>query len=291
MMTPTTLITPWHRRLAKPPTSTDQQGSTAATAILDHRSTMIRGLIARAGHDAGSQDPLAVLHAAYAIIRGEVRAVYALEETTPASRTLARGFGSCSQRLAILESAARGLGIATRARALLVDRSFWYRRFPRVRRLLPDQVLLVWPEFEIAGERRSASELFGAIGCRGGGGFRNEGAETLFEAIGRCAVDWDGHGDAGDPYDLSHFVRTDWGASLIATRSSRASVRHSARRAALLPIRSCAASRPERRRWVGRAYRIDPEVPPLRPISAGSARRSEAVRVRPLKPGETVSLK
>ncbi|GAA4172500.1 hypothetical protein [Gryllotalpicola koreensis] len=211
MMTPTALITPWYRRLAKPPTSRDERGSTAATAILDHRSAEIRGLIARAGCDAKPEGPSAVLEAAYALIRDEVRAVYALEETTPASRTLARGFGSCSQRLAILESAARGLGIATRARALLVDRSFWYPRFPRVRRLLPAQVLLVWPEFEIAGEWRPASELFGAIGCRGGRGFRNQGAETLFEAAGRCAVDWDGHGDAGDPYDLSHFVRADLG--------------------------------------------------------------------------------
>jgi transglutaminase-like putative cysteine protease len=185
--------------------------STAPTAILDHEAPAIRGLIARASVTSESPEGLATLEAAYAIIRDEVRAVYALEETTPASRTLARGFGSCSQRLAILESAARGLGIPTRARALLVDRSFWYPRFPRTRFALPDQILLVWPEFAVEGEWQSASELFGPIGCRGGGTFRNEGAETLFEAIGRCAVDWDGHGDAGDPYDLSRFVRADLG--------------------------------------------------------------------------------
>ncbi|UOQ57566.1 hypothetical protein MUN78_01595 [Leucobacter allii] len=209
-MSVTALLTPWYRRTAtRAGGGADEPGSLAATPILDHGSAGIRRLVERARRDAASERPLAILEAAHAVIRDEVRAVYALAEDTPASRTLARGFGSCSQRLAILESAARALGTATRVRALLIDRAFWYPRFPRIGFALPDRVLLAWPEFDVDGWR-PASELFGAIGCRGGGSFTNRGAETLFEAVGRCAVDWDGR-SGGGAYDLSRFVRADHG--------------------------------------------------------------------------------
>ncbi len=206
----TAIITPWYRRLSVgPERDSEQAGSIAATPILDFENSAIAALVARAQNDAQSTDDVPVLEAAHAIIRDEVRAVYALEEATPASRTLARGFGSCSQRLAILESAARAIGVATRVRALSIDRAFWYPRFPRIGFALPDRILLAWPEFHIE-QWRSASELFGSIGCRGGGSFTNRGSETLFEAIGRCAVDWDGRSHE-DAYDLSHFVQADYG--------------------------------------------------------------------------------
>lgn len=168
----------------------------------------MRRLVERSRDAAASGAPLDVLAAAHAIISSEVRAVYSVEEQTPASRTLARGFGSCSQRLAILESASRAIGIPTRVRALHIDRAFWYPRFPVIRLALPRQVLLIWPEFEVDGWR-AASELFGPIGCRGGGAFTNHGSETLFEAAGRCAIDWDG--TTGGEFDLSRFVKTDHG--------------------------------------------------------------------------------
>ena len=212
MIAPAVLLTPWYRRLDVPAVQASApHGSTAPTAILDHETPALRRLLARVQTATAADAPLDILEAAYAIIRDEVRPRYALEETTPASQTLARGFGSCSQRLAILESAARGLGIPTRAHALLVDRAFWYPRFPRLRALLPSEILLVWPEFAVTGEWRTAAELFGPIGCRGGGAFHNSGSETLFEAVGRCAVDWEGAGIADDPYDLSRFVRADLG--------------------------------------------------------------------------------
>lgn len=211
MTAPTALLTPWYRRLsASPGGRADLMGSVEPTAILDHRSPAIRQLVVSAQGASTSADALAVLEAAHGLIRDRVRPVYALEEATPASRTLTRASGSCSQRLAILESVARSLGVATRARALLIDRSFWYPRFPRLRYVLPDQVLLVWPEFHVDGSWLSAAELFGPIGCRAGGAFTNQGAETLFEAVGRCAVDWDG-GGADSSYDLSPYVGADLG--------------------------------------------------------------------------------
>jgi hypothetical protein len=205
-----TLISPWYRRAAAQPGGAGvESGSTAATAILDLRSAPIERLVQRARRDADSADQRAVLRTAHAIIRDEVRPVYALEERTPASTVLRRGSGSCSQRLAILECVARSIGVPTRTRALWIDRAFWYPRFPSVRWALPDRILLAWPEFDLDGWRQ-ASELFGSLGCRGGGAFTNRGAETLFEAAGRCAVDWDGR--TGDPaYDLSHHVIADLG--------------------------------------------------------------------------------
>lgn len=209
-MSVTALITPWFRRASDPVVAgPTEAGSADATAILDHGSVAIVRLVDRARRAAVSRDQVAVLEAAHSIIREDVRAVYSLAENTPASRILARGFGSCSQRLAILESAARSIGVATRVRALLIDRSFWYPRFPGLGFALPDRILLAWPEFAVDGWR-PASELFGSIGCRGGGSFTNSGSETLFEAAGRCAVDRDGRADGGT-FDLSRFVRADYG--------------------------------------------------------------------------------
>ena len=203
------LLTPWYRRGPARTGREDHPGSTAATRILDYDAPGIRHLVRSSQRLAGEPGELATLASAHAIIRDEVRPVYALNEATPTSRTLARGFGSCSQRLAILESVARAIGVGTRVRALLVDRSFWYPRFPRIGGFLPDQIVLAWPEF-LVDDWRSSSELFGPIGCRGGHPFTNTGTETLFEAAGRCAVDWDGR-ETGGAYDLSRFVVADHG--------------------------------------------------------------------------------
>ena len=212
MVAVTALLTPWYRRPAVRAGGGDATpGSTAATRILDVDAPLVRALVSRARAGAADErEPLDVLAAAHALIRDEVRPVYALDETQSASRTLLRGRGSCSQRLAVLESVARACGVETRVRALLVDRVFWYPRFPRtLHPFLPDRMLLAWPEFAIDGWR-GASELFGPIGCRGGRGFANHGAETLFEAAGRCAIDWDGTA-SDDAYDLSRFVVADHG--------------------------------------------------------------------------------
>lgn len=208
-MTLVCLATPWYRRLAPARSAENTTGSSAATRILDHDSPAIQGLLDRARLASASSVPLDVLAHAHGMIVREVRPVYALNESVPASVTLIRGRGSCSQRLAILESVARGLGIRTRVRALGVDRAFWYPRFPRIRRLLPPEILLLWPEFDLGGWK-GAAELFGPLGCHGGAPFTNVGAETLFEAAGRCAVDWDGVG-RDSAQDLSGFVRADYG--------------------------------------------------------------------------------
>ncbi|MDF2265244.1 transglutaminase domain-containing protein [Streptomyces coacervatus] len=208
-------------------------GSTAPTPILDWRHPLVASLHRQIGMAAGPgagpepADRTAALRRAHRRIAAAVRPVYSVQDERPVSEVLRRGRGSCSQRLAVLEAVARASGVATRVRGLLVDGSFWYPRFPRLHRLVPDQVLLAWPEFRIEGLSPTAhpgapwlavSELFGSLGELSdghGGGFTNADAETLFEALSRTAIDWDGATTlcpaAGPACDLSAYVLADLG--------------------------------------------------------------------------------
>lgn len=213
-------------------------GSCAPTRILDWHDPLVGALVRDLGAHAPAGAPAAdpavdpagqreALRAAHRWISAAVRPVYSVQDERPVSEVLRRGRGSCSQRLAVLESVARASGVPTRVRGLLVDGAFWYPRFPRLRRFVPDQVLLAWPEFRIGGPSPdglpavwlTTSELFGdldELSGRPGGGFTNAGPETLFEALSRTAVDWDGTTACpatgpGAPCDLSAHVLADLG--------------------------------------------------------------------------------
>lgn len=213
-------------------TVTGDVGGVDPTPILDWRHPDVASLVRRigaAGHSGEVSDPAhrtAALRRAHRHIAAVVRPVYSVQDERPVSQVLRRGRGSCSQRLAVLESVARASGVATRVRGLLVDGRFWYPRFPRMRRLVPHQVVLAWPEFRVGGPPAAGrpstawltvSELFGdlhELSHDEGGGFTNTGAETLFEALSRTAVDWDGATAcpaAGAPCDLSAHVLADLG--------------------------------------------------------------------------------
>lgn len=183
-------------------------------------------MTADAEDTSGPAHQIAVLRQAHRWIAAAVQPVYSVQDERPVSEVLRRGRGSCSQRLAVLESVARAAGVATRVRGLLVDGTFWYPRFPRLHRIVPDQVLLAWPEFRLAGLSLTdhptapwltVSELFGGLDELSdghGGGFTNAGAETLFEALSRTAIDWDGATvcpAAGAACDLSAYVLADLG--------------------------------------------------------------------------------
>ncbi|MGN9791038.1 transglutaminase domain-containing protein [Streptomyces sp. OZ13] len=208
------------------------EGSTEPTRILDWRHPGVAELVSGLGTTTASapenaaEDQVQALRRAHRWIAEAVRPVYSVQDERPVSDVLRRGRGSCSQRLAVLESVARASGVATRVRGLVVDGTFWYPRFPRLHQIVPDQVLLAWPEFRIDGlspEGHPAapwltvSELFGDLGELSGapgGGFTNAGAETLFEALSRTAIDWDGSTacpSTGAPCDLSAHVLGDLG--------------------------------------------------------------------------------
>ncbi|MFD6415347.1 hypothetical protein [Streptomyces sp. NPDC060194] len=109
------------------------------------------------------------------------------------------------------------MDVPTRVRGLVVDGRFWYPRFPRMRRVVPAEVVLAWPEFRVDGRWLSVSELFASAGAgRAGedGGFSDTGPETLFEAVSRTAVDWDGTAvcpASAGPCDLSAHLLVDLG--------------------------------------------------------------------------------
>lgn len=201
----------------------DAGGATRATGILDWGHLRVRAAVRDIGvgglRGRGAAAQVAGLRRAHRWISREVRPVYSVEETRPVSQVLRLGRGSCSQRMAVLEAVARASGIPTRVRGLVVDGSFWYPRFPRLRRLVPAHVVLAWPEFHVdtlpgAGRWLPVSELFAGADRPPGGGFTNAGPETLFEALARTAVDWHGTGacPASDAScDLSAYLLTDLG--------------------------------------------------------------------------------
>ncbi|MFF5762391.1 transglutaminase domain-containing protein [Streptomyces tanashiensis] len=220
-------------------------GSTRSTPILDREHPLVTALVARVLRESearGAVTDRARLQVAHGILVTAVRPVYSVEDRRRVSRTLRLGRGSCSQRMAVLEAVARSLGVETRVRGLLVDGTFWYPRFPKLRAFVPEEVLLAWPEFRLDGADGNTgadghtgadgdtgadastgadesvwvpiAELFTGLGpAEHGGGFTNSGAETLFEAVARTTVDWDAPAAcAGSaPCDLSAHLRTDLG--------------------------------------------------------------------------------
>ncbi|MFD8595732.1 transglutaminase-like domain-containing protein [Kitasatospora sp. NPDC059646] len=234
-----TLLMPrgYHRRTTAVPSAT-AAGSTAPTRILDLTHPRVRAAVAALGAPPSTgptqqmpgtgpteQTPptVAALRRAHRWIAGAVRPVYSVDEGRPVSEVLRTGRGSCSQRMAVLEAVARSWGVPTRVRGLVVDGRFWYPRFPRLRAVVPAEVVLAWPEFRLPertpddGPWLPVSALFadGRTAARTGGPFTNSGPETLFEALSRTAVDWDGTASAAcpgtGPCDLSAQVRADLG--------------------------------------------------------------------------------
>ena len=188
-----------------------------ATKILDGSHPSISALAAHACRDAASE--LEVLQAIHAAVSQRIMPVYSLDELRPASRTLLRERGSCSQRMAVLEAAARSAGIATRSRALFVAGKFWHPRFRWTRWFIPQQILLAWPQFFADGAWLDFDELFGTTAemvTHARDGFHNDG-ETMFEAVATTAVDFFGKAArCGAPcspeiFDLSRFVTQDRG--------------------------------------------------------------------------------
>ncbi|MFG2027502.1 transglutaminase domain-containing protein [Streptomyces sp. NPDC048825] len=211
------LLMPWRGAEVRPGAA-GGGGSTRATAILDWEQPLVAALVERVRREAGpGAEARAALRVAHGIIAREVRPVYSVEDRHPASRTLRQGRGSCSQRMALLESVARAMGVRTRVRGLLVDGAFWYPRFPRFKALVPEHVLLAWPEFLLEPEQERewvpVGELFEGVAAAGA--FTNKGGETLFDAVARVGVDWSGSvscgAQGGTACDLSAQVLVDLG--------------------------------------------------------------------------------
>jgi hypothetical protein len=191
-----------------PPT----RGNVTTTAILDFESHATRMALKEIGSYESTRK---FVQQAHRYLVRELRPTYSVRELQPASKTFQMRMGSCSQRLACLESFSRAAGVATRVRAFQIDGKFWSPRFQLLRPFLPHSVLLVWPQFWIEERWIAVDELYCDIETmvrEGSEAFSND-AETLFEAIGKKLIDFSGAACAiGCPRaSLSHFVKRDLG--------------------------------------------------------------------------------
>jgi transglutaminase-like putative cysteine protease len=180
------------------------------TAILDFDHKEVRELLATLlTPDAPGR---LFLQRAHRHLAQTVRPVYSVNEWQPVSRTLQKGRGSCSQRIACLEAVARAAGIPTRVRAFRVKGSFWYPRFGLTRYFIPKQILLVWPQFLLHDAWLDFDELYAPLeqlAATAARGFTNAG-ESLFEAVGDTPIDFLGKtcglACAKPEHDLSKFL-------------------------------------------------------------------------------------
>jgi hypothetical protein len=181
-----------------------------ATAILNFEDTEFKrfasDLLVATRHD------LQFLQRSHLHLVQLLKPVYSVNERQPASLTLERRRGSCSQRIAVLEAVARAVGIPTRVHAFEVRGKFWYPRFRFTRPFIPRSVLLVWPQFYVENRWLDFDELHAPIeqiAAHADRGFTNAG-ESLFEAVTDKPVDFQGKtcglACARPEHDLSKFV-------------------------------------------------------------------------------------
>jgi hypothetical protein len=183
-----------------------------ATSILDHHDGIVLHLAANLRQrNLGDRKLLQSAH------RYLVHSVYALDELQPASHTLRKQHGSCSQRMACLEAVSRACDIPTRVRAFVISGRFWYPRFRLFRAFIPKKILLVWPQFFLEATWVDFDELYSPaarLAERAEQGFRNDG-ESIFDAVDDIPIDFMaktcGTGCAPSKFDLSRFVLADEG--------------------------------------------------------------------------------
>lgn len=186
----------------------------ARTTILDFDNPVIQAVVARL---RASPDPQGPLPGAHKNIGASMEAVYSIADAQAASKTFQANRGSCAQRMVCLEALARGLGIATRVRALWLDKSFWYSRVPLLRNHLPQKNLMPWPQFNSGDEWVDFDEIYApllelAAHPAYDHPFTNAG-ESLFDAVQHTPVDLLGKlkGSRYAQFDIARFVVEDGG--------------------------------------------------------------------------------
>jgi hypothetical protein len=195
--------------------STTTPANLRTTSILDHDETTIRALAMRLQRQA--PDDRKLLRSAHRSLVDLVKPIYTLDELQPASQTLRKQRGSCSQRIACLEAVSRACGVPTRSRGLQVSGRFWYPRFRVFRAFIPSRILLVWPQFFVQGMWIDFDELYGTapeLAERAEHPFNNNG-ESIFDAVDHTPVDFLAKtcsaGCTASVFDLSKFVLADEG--------------------------------------------------------------------------------
>jgi hypothetical protein len=185
-----------------------------ATAILDFDHPRVSALVAKVKVSSELRGPLPAAHTS---ISTSMEAVYSIDDTQVASKTFLLNKGSCAQRMVCLETLARGLGIATRVRALWLDKTFWYFRVPLLRHHLPERTLMPWPQFNIGDLWIDFDEIYAPISELAAHPaydhpFTNAG-ESLFDAVQHTPVDLLSklRGSQYAKFDIGRFVVEDGG--------------------------------------------------------------------------------
>ena len=193
--------------MSAPALETPVEANLSATAILDHQHTEVQSLVGQLSR--ANPSPRAFVQAAHRYLGEKMRAVYSIDEDRPVSETLRLNEGSCGQRMATVEALARGYGVATRDRALWLDRRFWFSRLPLLRFFLPARTLMPWSQFYLESRWVDLDELFGPIDELAANSsvkhaFTNRG-ESLFDAVRHMPVDFFGklRGTQYASYDIS----------------------------------------------------------------------------------------
>ena len=180
----------------------------AATPILDYKSAQVQEALKRLAYTRPAQREFVQM--AHRHLSDVMRPIYSIGETDSASQVMEVNGGSCSQRMACMEALARGYGIATRVRALWLDKSFWYERLPLLKPIMPKKTLMPWPQFYLDGAWVDFDEVYApmaALAARAKHAFTNAG-ESLFDAIARQPVDLLGK---SEKFSLRRFVVGDDG--------------------------------------------------------------------------------
>ena len=180
-----------------------------ATAILDYDNPRVQEILLRLG--AGRPSEAEFIRLAHGHLSNVMRPIYSIAETQPASETFRLNGGSCSQRMACLEALARGYGIATRVRALWLDKTFWAARLPLLRPIMPKRTLMPWPQFYVDGVWIDFDEIFepmANLAAHAAHPFTNAG-ESLFDAVRNQPVDL--LGKSSSSCSLARFVDGDDG--------------------------------------------------------------------------------
>jgi transglutaminase-like putative cysteine protease len=179
-----------------------------ATAILDYGHPRVQEVLLRLR--VSQPAPREFLRMAHGHLSDVMRPIYSVAETQAASETLRLNGGSCSQRMACLEALARAYGVATRVRALWLDKTFWAARLPLLRPIMPKRTLMPWPQFYVDGVWIDFDEIYDSmadLAVRAKHPFTNAG-ESLFDAVRDQPVDLLGKSDS---CSLTRFVVGDDG--------------------------------------------------------------------------------
>lgn len=121
------------------------------TPILDFRSGAIQALIAERGW--ASLDPLARIGAAYNFVRNEILFGYNSDDTLPASRVLADGYGQCNTKGTLLMALLRALDIPCRFHGFTIDKSLQRGVVPElIYPIAPRNIIHSWVEVLMDGK-------------------------------------------------------------------------------------------------------------------------------------------